>query len=151
MEIRRSYGRLIHPLWYFPHRQVDMFTLDWVHDLVFRPMYFNQHTSDSLHIQSGCGFIKVSRAIENNLAKIYNSRNHMYGENLKLKLCTCGQSMALGTRRTVSLEFSCEVRNLQYTNLERIFGRAGEALVKHPLTPASSRPDQGSISVALWI
>ena len=26
---------------------------------------------------------------ENNLAKIYNARNHIYDENFKLKLCTC--------------------------------------------------------------
>ena len=43
-------------------------------------------------------FTNVSRAIQNNIAKIYNARNHIYGENSKLKLCSCAQSMALGTR-----------------------------------------------------
>ena len=33
----------------------------------------------------------VSRALQNNLAKIHNARNHIYGENFKLKFCTCAQ------------------------------------------------------------
>ena len=51
----------------------------------------------------GC-FTNVSRALQNNLAKIYNARNHIYYENFKLKLCTCAQSMALGTRTKYQLE-----------------------------------------------
>ena len=51
------------------------------------------------------GFItNVARALQNNLAKIYNARNHIYGENFKLKLCACAQSMALGTRTKFQLE-----------------------------------------------
>ena len=51
----------------------------------------------------GC-FTKVSRALQNNLAKIHNARNHIYGENFKLKLCTCAQSIALGSRTKFQLE-----------------------------------------------
>ena len=51
----------------------------------------------------GC-FTNVSRALQNNLAKIYSARNHIYGENFKPKLCTCAQSMALGTRTKFRLE-----------------------------------------------
>ena len=51
----------------------------------------------------GC-FTNVSRALQNNLAKIYKARNDIYGENFKLKLCTCDQSMALGTRIKFQLE-----------------------------------------------
>ena len=51
----------------------------------------------------GC-FTNVSRALQNNLAKIYNARNHIYGENFKLKLCTCAQSMALCTSANFQLE-----------------------------------------------
>ena len=47
--------------------------------------------------QGGC-FTNVSRALQNNLAKIHNARNHSYVENFKLKFCTRAQSMALGTR-----------------------------------------------------
>ena len=36
----------------------------------------------------GC-FTNVSRAIQNNLGKIYNANNYFYGENFKLKLCMC--------------------------------------------------------------
>ena len=51
----------------------------------------------------GC-FTNVSWALQNNLAKIHNVRNHIYGENFKLKLCTCAQGMALGTRTKFQLE-----------------------------------------------
>ena len=51
----------------------------------------------------GC-FTNVSRALQNNLAKIYNASNHICGENFKLKLCTCAQSMALGTQTKFQLE-----------------------------------------------
>ena len=51
----------------------------------------------------GC-FTNVSRALQNNLAKIHNTGNHIYGENFKLKLCTCAQNMALGTRTKFQLE-----------------------------------------------
>ena len=43
--------------------------------------------------QWGC-FINVSRALQKDLSKIYNARNHIYGENFKLKLCPCAQSQA---------------------------------------------------------
>ena len=36
----------------------------------------------------GC-FTNFSRALQNNLAKIYNASNHIYGENFKLKFCKC--------------------------------------------------------------
>ena len=51
----------------------------------------------------GC-FTNVSRALQNNLAKIHNTRNHIYDQNFKLKLWTCAQSMALGTRTKFQLE-----------------------------------------------
>ena len=54
--------------------------------------------------RSGGCFTNVLRALQNNLAKIYNTRNDIYGENFKLKLCTCAQSMALGTRTKFQLE-----------------------------------------------
>ena len=36
----------------------------------------------------GTRFTNVSRALQNNLAKIHNARNHICVENSKLKLCT---------------------------------------------------------------
>ena len=51
----------------------------------------------------GC-FTNVSRAPQNILAKIHNTRNHIYGENFNLKICTCAQSKALGTRTKFQLE-----------------------------------------------
>ena len=52
----------------------------------------------------GSCFTSVSQALQNNLAKIHNIRNHIHGKNFKLKLCTCTQSMALGTHTKFKLE-----------------------------------------------
>ena len=57
----------------------------------------------SLQAPGSC-FTNVSRALQNNLAKIYKARNNIYAENFKLKLGTCVQSMALGTRTKFQLE-----------------------------------------------
>ena len=54
-------------------------------------------------IPGGC-FTNLWQALQNNLAKIHNARNHICGENFKLKLCTCAQSMALGTHTKFQLE-----------------------------------------------
>ena len=51
----------------------------------------------------GC-FTNVSRALQRNLAKIHNAINPIYGENFTLKLCTCAQSIALGTHTKFQLE-----------------------------------------------
>ena len=51
----------------------------------------------------GC-FTNVSRAPQNILAKIHNTRNHIYGENFNLKICTYAQSKALGTCTKFQLE-----------------------------------------------
>ena len=60
-------------------------------------------------VPGGC-ITNVSRALQNNLAKIYNARNNIYAENFKLKLCTCAQSMALGTRTKFQLEILIRMR-----------------------------------------
>ena len=49
-------------------------------------------------------FTSISRVPQNNLAKIYNARNHFYVENFKLKLCKCAQSMASGICTKFQLE-----------------------------------------------
>ena len=54
--------------------------------------------------QPGGCFTNISRALQNNLAKIYKARNNIYAENFKLKLCICAQSMALGTHTKFQLE-----------------------------------------------
>ena len=59
--------------------------------------------NDQVQHAGGC-FNSVSRVLQNNLAKIHNARNHFYGENFKLKICTCAQSMALGTHTKFQLE-----------------------------------------------
>ena len=35
---------------------------------------------------------------------VYNARNHIYGENFELKICTCARSIAWGTRTKFQLE-----------------------------------------------
>ena len=44
---------------------------------------------------TGC-FTNISWTLQNNLMKMHYTRKHIYGEHLKLELCTCTQSMALG-------------------------------------------------------
>ena len=80
--------------------------------------------------ESGVCFTNVSRALQNNLAKIGNARNHIFDKNFKLKFCTCAQSMAWVHIQSFSLKFSWGVWFLQYTNFERIFWRVRETLVK---------------------
>ena len=52
----------------------------------------------------GACFTNILRALQNNLVKIYSDRNHNYDENFKLKLCTCAQSMVLGTHTKFHIE-----------------------------------------------
>ena len=56
----------------------------------------------------GC-FTNISWALQNNLAKVYNARNHIYGANFKLKLCTCTQSMALSMHTKFWLEIHIRI------------------------------------------
>ena len=51
----------------------------------------------------GC-FTKLLRVFYNDLAKIHNARNHIYGVNFKLNLCMFAQSMSLGARLSFQLE-----------------------------------------------
>ena len=76
------------------------------HDNLKQFMWVSEWYDDIFMLNQGPGdcFINVSRALQNNLAKIHNTRNHIYGENFKLKLCACAQSMALGTRTKFQLE-----------------------------------------------
>ena len=76
-------------------------------------------------------FTNVSRALQNNLAKIYNARNYIYVENFKLKFCTCAQSISLGTSTTFQLEVLMRRMIYAIHKIERIFWRACETLVKH--------------------
>ena len=46
----------------------------------------------------------VSRALQNILSKFVYCRNSACDHNFKLKLCTCAQSHALGTRTKFQLE-----------------------------------------------
>ena len=66
--------------------------------------FYGNNPIGNLNVMSGGCFTNISRALQNNLVKIHNTRNHIYGDNFKLKLCTCAQSMALGTRAKFQLE-----------------------------------------------
>ena len=52
----------------------------------------------------GAFFTNPSWALKNILSKFVYCRNHTLDENLKLKLCTCAHSMALGTHTKFQLE-----------------------------------------------
>ena len=75
--------------------------LPWIRPLSSNPVGTRPH--NKIGDPGGC-FTNVSRTLQNNLAKIYNVRNHIDGENFKVKLCTCAQSMALCTRTKFQLE-----------------------------------------------
>ena len=62
------------------------------------------HAEVCRFLASGSCFTNDSQALQNNVAEIYNARNNIYAENFKLKLCTCSQSHALGTRTKFQLE-----------------------------------------------
>ena len=51
------------------------------------PNMMTSSNGNIFRVTGGC-FTNVSRALQNNLAKIHNTRNHIYGENFKLKLGT---------------------------------------------------------------
>ena len=52
----------------------------------------------------GVCFTNISRALQDILLKFVYCRNRSSYENFKLKLCTCAQSMALGTRTKFQFE-----------------------------------------------
>ena len=89
-------------------RYQSIYQLKWYHTLLDegnRIVHANYvHTAPAGDLGPGGCFTKVSRALQNNLAKIHNARNPIYGENFKLKLCTCTQSIALGSRTKFQLE-----------------------------------------------
>ena len=55
---------------------------------------------------SGGCFTNVSRAFQNNFAKINNAGRHIYGGIFKQKFCTYARGIALGTCTKFQLEFS---------------------------------------------
>ena len=79
----------------------------------------------------GSCFTNILRALQNNLTNIYNARNRIYGENFKLRLCTCVQSMTLGTHTKLQLEILTRSMISAIYNFQRIFWRARKTLVKH--------------------
>ena len=60
------------------------------------------------------------------------AENQTSYENFKLKLCTCAQSMALGTRTNFSLKFSPYIGFLALNIFAILFWRACKTLVKQP-------------------
>ena len=80
----------------------------------------------------GSCFTNVSRAPRYIIAKIHNTRNHIYGENLNLKICTCAQSKALGTRAKFQLESLITSTICAIHKFRDNFWRARETLVKQP-------------------
>ena len=66
-------------------------------------MWLGYYHSPFLHHPGGC-FTNVSQALQNNITKIHNTKNHNYGENFKHKLRSCAQNIALGTRTKFQLE-----------------------------------------------
>ena len=96
--------------------------------------------------QGGC-FTNVSRALQNSPAKIHNTRNHIYGENFKLKLCTCacfGHTYKVSAWNSHKNDDSCN------TQISREYWRVRETLVvvSHMThEPGSSLTELGAVIV----
>ena len=71
-----------------------------VHAKSMSSVKFQGHTCPKIEKKSTKAY---STASTNQLSS-NNTKNDIYGENLKLKLCTCAQSMALGTWTKFQLE-----------------------------------------------
>ena len=84
-----------------------------------------------------------TRAFQNNVAKVYHVRNHIYGENFKLKPCTCIH--ASGTRTKFQREIFIGMISAKHTFRETSWG-ADKTLVKHP----SGRENTSCIIGPLW-
>ena len=86
--------------------------------------------------QPGSCFTNALRALQNNIAKIYNARTHIYGDNFMLELCMCAQSMALGTHTKFQLEnltrsMISAIHKFQENNLESSWN-VFETTPRHP-------------------
>ena len=81
----------------------------------------------------GGWFANVSRALQNILSKFVCCRNRTSYGHFKLKLCSCAQSKALGTRTNFQLEILTinVITGIVYI-FARLFWRAPETLVKQP-------------------
>ena len=100
----------------------------------------------SLFVRTGGCFTSVSRALQNNLAKIYNARNDIYGENFKLKLCTCAQSMALGTRAKFQLEIL--IRSMNST--KSLWHKFRENILESSRNVSETTPWILSVTCEFW-
>ena len=81
----------------------DSMIYSTIHNFMSNICYFTNMALTQLMNLGGC-FTNLSRALQNNLVKIYSARNHIYGEIFKLKFCMCTQSIALGTHTKFQLE-----------------------------------------------
>ena len=99
-------------------------------------------TSFSAWEPGGC-FSNVSRALQNNLAKIYNSRNNIYADNFKLKICTCTQSMALVTRTKFQLE-------ILIRNTILVIYKFRENILESARNVCETPPDRQHVWQAAW-
>ena len=93
----------------------------WLAAVMHRPL-LSRPLSEHDFPKMRC-FIIGSQALQNNLAKIYNARNHIFDENVKLKFCTCTQSMVWGKHTKFQLEIIIwSTISAIHTFRENIFG-----------------------------
>ena len=75
-------------------------------------------------------FPNLSWAVQNNLAEIYNVRNHIYGANFKLKLYMCAHNMALMCAQNHKVSTWNSHKKYDFCNSKILREYFGE-LVKH--------------------
>ena len=89
-------------------------------------------------------FRELSKII---LQKIHNARNRIYGENFKLKLCTCAQSMDLGTCTKFQLEIL--IRCMIFT-IHKFRENILDSLRNVKLPPATYSHMLVYLSIPIW-
>ena len=72
--------------------------------LTFHRWHFETHLLSLVQIEARGLSLTFREVLQNILSKFVYCRNHTSYENFKLKLCTCAQSHALGTRTKFQLE-----------------------------------------------
>ena len=109
-----------------------LFSAPWLPGKVHPGFIFSGACSLSQSEDPGRCFTNVSRALQNILWNFVYCRNRTSYANFKLTLCTCAQSMALGTRTKFQLEIITINVISSIIYFRETVWRARETLVKQP-------------------
>ena len=122
---------------FFYHRYAWWNCISAIPDYAAHPGYgFSCRCVNTILRPGGC-FTNVSRALQNNLVKIYNARNHTISENFKLKLCPkhgFGHTYQVSARNSHKRYGFCNT----HTHFKIIFGELPKCWWNNPLIPSAT-------------